>query len=370
MLVSSYSKNIKMSKINEENILNALRRVEEPDLKNDLVSLKMIQNLKIEGNKIFFDVKLTTPACPMKEIMHNNCVKEIKNDLGEDVEIEINMTADVSSSRNSSINVLPNVKNIICVSSGKGGVGKSTVSVQLAKTLSAMGAKVGLMDADIHGPSIPTMLGLKNKKPTVRDIKGKMYILPIEYNDYLKVLSIGFLVDERQAIVWRGPMVTSALKQFINDVIWGDLDYLIIDMPPGTGDVQLTIAQTMKVTCAVIVSTPQAVAIADARKALAMYGVQGVEIPVAGVIENMAYFVPEDMPEKKYYIFGNGGAKALATEYEVPFLGEVPLVENLRKSLDEGVYHQSELVEERFEEIAKNLAQQISILNIKQVSSN
>jgi ATP-binding protein involved in chromosome partitioning len=235
-----------------------------------------------------------------------------------------------------------------------------------------MGAKVGLMDADIHGPSIPIMLGLKNQKPSVRDIKGKMYILPIEYNANMKVLSIGFLVDERQAIVWRGPMVTSALKQFINDVIWGDLDYLILDMPPGTGDVQLTIAQTMKVTCSIIVSTPQQVAISDARKALSMYRVQGVDIPVAGVVENMAYFVPQDMPEKKYYIFGQGGAKALAAEYEVPFLGEVPLKEKLRESADNGTElgeNETEL-QEAFLNIAQNLAREISIMNSQKQVAN
>jgi ATP-binding protein involved in chromosome partitioning len=216
------------------------------------------------------------------------------------------------------------------------------------------------------------MLGLKNKKPLTREIKEKIYILPVEYNDNLKVLSIGFLIDERQAIVWRGPMVTSALKQFINDVLWGDLDYLILDMPPGTGDVQLTIAQTLKVTCAVIVSTPQKVAIADARKALSMYRVQGVEIPVAGVIENMAYFVPEDMPEKKYYIFGTGGAKNLATEYEVAFLGEVPLTENLRESADNGqeLSADNQVVLDSFSTIAQNLAREISVLNSKQPSSS
>jgi ATP-binding protein involved in chromosome partitioning len=356
----------------ENQVLQALSKVQEPDLKQDLVTLKMIENIKIEGNHISFDIKLTTPACPLKELIHNNCVAALKEDLGNDIEVSINMTSDVSSNRNSAINVLPNVKNIICVSSGKGGVGKSTVSVQLALALSKMGAKVGLMDADIHGPSIPIMLGLKNQKPSVRDIKGKMYILPIEYNANMKVLSIGFLVDERQAIVWRGPMVTSALKQFINDVIWGDLDYLILDMPPGTGDVQLTIAQTMKVTCSIIVSTPQQVAISDARKALSMYRVQGVDIPVAGVVENMAYFVPQDMPEKKYYIFGQGGARALAAEYEVPFLGEIPLKEKLRESADNGTELDDNEIElnDAFMHVAKNLAREISIMNNKKQAAN
>ncbi len=351
--------------ISQEAVLNALSRVEEPDLKSDLVSLKMIQNIEINDNKIKFDIILTTPACPLKELIHNRCVTALKEDLGEDILVSINMTSNVSSTRNSAVNVLPNVKNIICVSSGKGGVGKSTVSVQLAMALSEKGAKVGLMDADIHGPSIPIMLGIKNVKPEVREIKEKVYILPIEYSKNLKVLSIGFLVDERQAIVWRGPMVTSALRQFVSDVIGGDLDYLIIDMPPGTGDVQLTVAQMLKVTCSVVVSTPQKVAIADARKAISMFRVQGVEIPVAGVIENMAYFIPDDMPEKKYFIFGTGGAKSLADEYEVPFLGEVPLTEALRVAADNGTPLENcpDVVKQAFSAIAQNLAREISILN-------
>jgi ATP-binding protein involved in chromosome partitioning len=351
--------------ITKEAVLAALSRVEDPDLKKDLVTLNMIENIEINENRIRFDVVLTTPACPLKELIHNNCVKELKADLGMDIDVAINMTSTVSSNRSSAVNILPNVKNIICVASGKGGVGKSTVSVQLAMALSGMGAKVGLMDADIHGPSIPIMLGLSNQKPEIREIKEKMYILPIEYSKMLKVLSIGFLVDERQAIVWRGPMVTSALRQFINDVIWGDLDYLIIDMPPGTGDVQLTIAQMLKVTCSVVVSTPQKVAVADARKALSMFRVEGVEIPVAGIIENMAYFIPEDMPEKKYYIFGSGGAKELAADYEVPFLGEVPLTEKMRENADNGTPLDNipDIVGEAFQSIAQNLAREISILN-------
>lgn len=357
--------------ITTEQILSALSTVEEPDLKKDLVTLNMIQNIVIDGLNISFDVVLTTPACPLKELIHNNCVKALKVAIGDNIEVKIAMTSNVSSQRNSAINVLPSVKNIVCVSSGKGGVGKSTVSVQLAMTLSEMGAKVGLLDADIHGPSIPIMLGIHNQKPEVREIKEKVYILPIEYSPNLKVLSIGFLVDERQAIVWRGPMVTSALRQFVNDVIWGELDYLILDMPPGTGDVQLTVAQMLKVTCAVIVSTPQKVAVADAKKALSMFRVQGVEIPVAGIVENMAYFSPEDMPDKKYYIFGTGGAKEMAEDYEVPFLGEVPLTETLREASDSGrpLEHTSVLVKESFEHIAQNLARQISILNAQKLAS-
>lgn len=358
--------------ITEAQVLKALSKVEEPDLKKDLVTLDMIKNIKIVDRRIKFEIVLTTPACPLKELIHNNCVKAIKEDLGDDIELSIDMTSNVSSNRSNAINVLPNVKNIISVSSGKGGVGKSTISVQLALALSRMGAKVGILDADIYGPSIPIMLGMNNKKPATREIKEKMYILPVEYNENLKVLSIGFLVDERQAIVWRGPMVTSALKQFINDVLWGELDYLILDMPPGTGDVQLTIAQMLKVTCAIVVSTPQKVAVADARKAITMFRVPGVEIPVAGLIENMAYFIPSDAPEKKYYIFGKGGARQLADEYEIPCLGEIPLTEELREASDTGQIGIDipEAVRSAFASIAQNLAREISILNIQTNTSN
>jgi ATP-binding protein involved in chromosome partitioning len=358
--------------VQQSDILKALSNVIEPDLKKDLVTLNMIKNIQIDGNKVQFEIVLTTPACPLKEKIENDCRKAIESELGGNIEVEIIMTSNVSSGRDASINILPNVKNIICVASGKGGVGKSTVTVQLATALSKTGAKVGILDADIHGPSIPMMLGIKNQKPQIREIKGKNYILPIEYSDTLKVISIGFLIDERQAIVWRGPMVTSALKQFVNDVLWGELDYLILDMPPGTGDVQLTMAQTLHLTGAVIVSTPQDVALLDAKKALSMFRVQGVNVPVLGIIENMAYFIPEDMPDKKYYIFGKDGAKNLANEYEVPFLGEIPLNISIREGGDLGapaVLTNPEM-EKIIIEIAQNVAREISIRNSKPKAEN
>jgi ATP-binding protein involved in chromosome partitioning len=358
--------------LSESAVLKALSEVEDPDFKQDLVSLKMIKDIKIDGDKLSFTVVLTTPACPLKEKIKNDCIQAIKRNFGENIEPEIEMTANVTSQRNAEINVLPSVKNIICVASGKGGVGKSTVSVNLALSLASQGAKVGLIDADIHGPSIPQMLGLKGQRPSVREIKGKHYIIPLESHG-IKVLSIGFLVDERQAIVWRGPMVTSALKQFVTDVIWGKLDYLIIDMPPGTGDVHLTIAQTVSVTGAVIVTTPQQVAVIDAKKALGMFTMAKINVPIIGVVENMAYFTPDELPNKRYYLFGKDGGKKLAEEYEVPFLGEIPIQERVREGGDDGmpvVLDESNLLARNaFIQIAEKMAQNVAISNAKKAAA-
>lgn len=349
--------------ITEKEILKALSNVNDPDLKKDLVSLGMIKNLDV-SDKVRFEVELTTPACPLKEKIKNDCIKAIR-ELDSHLDIEIQMTSNVSSRRSSEINVLPNVKNIIAVASGKGGVGKSTVTVNLAYALAEKGAKVGILDADIHGPSIPTLLGLKNVQPKLRSIKEKNYILPIEKHN-IKVLSIGMLVDEKQAIVWRGPMVSSALRQLVEDVIWGKLDYLLIDLPPGTGDVHLSLIQFAKLTGAVIVTTPQNVALADARKGLGMFTMPKINVPVLGVIENMAYFKPADNQEKKYYIFGKDGGKELAKEYDIPFLGELPLVMEVRERADIGDswnYPNSESIKKSFHEVAGNLVRKIAVNN-------
>ena len=352
--------------IEEAQVLDALSTVQEPDLKKDLVTLKMIENIIIKDGIIEFTVILTTPACPLKEKIKSDCTKAIQKQLGQNLEVIVNMRAEVNSTRNNQINLLPNVRNIICIASGKGGVGKSTVSVNLAVSLANSGAKVGLIDADIYGPSIPTMFGIKGKQPGIREIKGKNYILPFEINDNLKVLSIGLLVDERQAIVWRGAMVTSAIKQFITDAIWGQLDYLIVDMPPGTGDVHITMAQTIPITGAIIVTTPQEVALADARKAIFMFRMPAINIPIIGIVENMAYFSPPEMMDKKYYIFGKSGGKNLASEYEVPFLGEIPIVEAIREGCDTGypvTMNETDYTNASFEEIAQNAAREIAIKN-------
>lgn len=349
-----------------EDVMNALRHVQDPDLKKDLVTLNMISNVEVTDEKVAFKLTLTTPACPMKEKIKADCVEAIGKHLHEGLEVAIEMDANITSVRNSNVNVLPSVKNIICVASGKGGVGKSTVAVNLAVSLARQGAKVGLIDADIYGPSIPTMLGVQGKKPTVRLIKDKHYMEPLEAEG-IKVLSIGLLISETQPVVWRGPMVTSALRQFVTDCIWGKLDYMIIDMPPGTGDVHLTITQTVNVTGAVIVTTPQDVALADARKALGMFRLDNINVPIIGVVENMAYFTPEELPDNKYYIFGRDGGKRLASEYEVPFLGEIPIVQAIREGGDTGKpasqYAESDIIKDAFSELATNVARQIAIKN-------
>lgn len=348
----------------KEKVLAALSHVQDPDLKRDLVTLGMISDIEIVGNNIRFRVTLTTPACPLKEKIKQECEAAVKA-VAPGSEIDVIMDAQVTSMRNSTTNILPNVRNIICVASGKGGVGKSTVSVNLALALAEQGAKVGLIDADIHGPSIPLMMGVKGKRPEVRLIKDKHYIVPLEVHS-IKLLSIGLLVDDRQAVVWRGPMVTSALRQFVTDCIWGKLDYMIVDMPPGTGDVHLTMAQTINVSGAVIVTTPQEVALADARKALSMFRMESINVPVLGVIENMSYFIPDELPQNKYYIFGKDGGKKLASEYEAPFLGEIPIVQSIREGGDEGLpalinENASFAVKEAFREIAASLAQNIAV---------
>ncbi|NNC96293.1 MAG: Mrp/NBP35 family ATP-binding protein [Chitinophagales bacterium] len=349
----------------QDDILDALKVVIDPDFRKNLVELNMIKNIVIDGKRVAFDLELTTPACPIREKLRSECVEAVKSKF-EDANVEVNLTSNVTTKRNSNINILPNVKNIICVASGKGGVGKSTVSVNLAVGLAKTGAKVGLIDADIHGPSIPLMLGIKNERPVVREIKGKHYLKPVEKHG-ISVLSIGVIVDERQAVVWRGPMVTSALKQFVTDVLWGNIDYLIMDLPPGTGDVHLTMVQTVPVTASIIVTTPQQVAMADARKAISMFRMPNINVPIIGLIENMSYFTPEDMPDKKYHIFGEGGGKKLADEYEIPFLGELPIISEICSGGDNGLptvdSTSSPILKASWKQIVERTAQQLAMRN-------
>lgn len=354
-------------KFTTDDVLNALRHVLDPDIKKDLVTLGMVSNVEVSEGAVKFKVTLTTPACPLKDKIKADCIAAIHTYMDKGLSVEVAMDANVTSLRKENVNVLPAVKNIICVASGKGGVGKSTVAVNLAVSLAKQGAKVGLIDADIYGPSVPVMLGVRGKKPEIRLIKDKHFMVPLEVEG-IKVLSIGLLVNERQPIVWRGPMVTSALKQFVTDCIWGKLDYLVVDMPPGTGDVHLTVAQTLNVTGAVIVTTPQEVALADARKAYGMFRLDNINIPVLGIVENMAYFTPEELPENRYYIFGRDGGARLAAEYEVPFLGQIPIVQGIREGGDEGrpasLYgRHNPVVADAFDELAANVARQVAIKN-------
>ena len=338
----------------ENDILQALSTVQEPDLKKDLVTLNMIRDVEIDGDNISFTVVLTTPACPLKDLIASDCVKAIKN-FNANANVKVNFESSTTTIRADKSTVLPGVKNIIAVVSGKGGVGKSTVSANLALALAQGGATVGLMDADIYGPSVPIMFGVRGERPMMTEVDGKGMIIPLERYG-IKLLSIGLLVDEKNAVVWRGPMASSAIRQFITDVHWGELDYLVIDMPPGTGDIHLTLIQTAPVTGVVVVTTPQDVALADARKGIAMFGQAQMNVPIIGLVENMSYFTPAELPGHKYYIFGKEGGKRLADEYDLPFLGQIPLVQNIREGGDIGVpvmMGDDEITKEAFKEFAK-----------------
>jgi ATP-binding protein involved in chromosome partitioning len=353
-----------MMSITKEQVLQALSNVEEPDLKKDLVTLNMIQDIAIDGLKVSFSVILTTPACPLKAMIENACRNAILYFISKDAIVHINMTSQVTTQKNTGV---PGVKNIIAVASGKGGVGKSTVAVNLALGLAKTGAKVGLIDADIYGPSIPIMFGLEGVRPRSREVDGKARIEPIEKYG-VKLLSIGFFTDPNQPVPWRGPMVSTAVKQLFNDADWGELDYLVVDLPPGTGDIHITVTQSFPVTGAVIVTTPQNVALADAKKGIGMFMMNAINVPLLGIVENMSYFTPAELPENKYYIFGQGGGKKLAETLQVPFLGEIPLIKGISDSGDAGqpiVLQENSAMAQAFTEMAKKVAQQVAINNAK-----
>jgi ATP-binding protein involved in chromosome partitioning len=353
-----------------EKILEALSNVQEPDLGKDLVTLNMVKDVEISGNNVSFTVVLTTPACPMKDMINNACVNAIKILVNKEANVKVNFTSNTTTKRTDPGSVLPKVKNIIAVVSGKGGVGKSTVAANLALALSQGGAKVGLMDADIYGPSVPIMFGLRGERPMMMDVgNDKGMIVPLEKYG-IKIMSIGFLVDEKNAVVWRGPMASSAIRQFVTDVFWDELDYLVVDMPPGTGDIHLTLVQTVPVTGVVIVTTPQDVALADAKKGIAMFGQAQVNVPIIGLVENMSYFIPPgggtELPTNKYYIFGKEGGRRLAEEYDLPFLGQIPLVQSIREGGDQGVpimMSDDEITKKAFEEFAAVAVRSIAMRN-------
>jgi ATP-binding protein involved in chromosome partitioning len=352
--------------ITKEAVLKALSYVEEPDLGQDLVTLNMIENIEIDGLTVAFTVVLTTPACPLKQLIHDACERAIHTMVDKDANVVITMTSRVTTLRNNRGDLLPGVKNIIAIASGKGGVGKSTVTANLAVALAATGAKVGLVDADISGPSMPVMFGVENEAPHVfQGPNGKNLIQPIEKYG-VKLMSIGFLAPAESAIVWRGPMASSALKQFITEVDWGELDYLLLDLPPGTSDIHLTLVQTVPVTGAVIVTTPQKVALADAQKGLQMFRQPQINVPVLGVVENMAWFTPAELPDNKYFIFGENGGQRLAAQHDVPLLGQLPLVQSIRENGDQGqpaVLDPESVVGKMFADLAEAVARQVSIRN-------
>ncbi|MFC2123460.1 Mrp/NBP35 family ATP-binding protein [Bacteroidota bacterium] len=347
----------------KEEVLKALSTVIDPDLNQDLVTLGMIQDIEIKKDKLTFSVVLTTPACPLKEMLRKECEQAIISKFGDNITLDIDMTSNVTSAINESP-LISNFKNIVAVASGKGGVGKSTITANLAVALARTGASVGLIDADIFGPSMPVMFNCENEQPGVIQKDGKNMIVPVEQYG-VKMMSIGFLTPPESAVVWRGPMASSAMKQFITDTDWGDLDYLLIDLPPGTSDIHLTLVQTVPLTGAVIITTPQRVALADAIKGLEMFRQEAINVPVLGLVENMSWFTPEELPDNKYYIFGKEGGKQLAESKGVPFLGQIPLVQSIRESSDDGypAIMKDDVTSATFENLATSLARQIAIRN-------
>jgi ATP-binding protein involved in chromosome partitioning len=348
-----------------ESILQALSNVQEPDLGKDLVTLNMVKDIAIDGDAVSFTIVLTTPACPMKDLMSRASENAIKLLVNKNAKVTVNFTANTTSTRKDDQKVLGGVKNIIAVVSGKGGVGKSTISANLALALAEGGASVGLMDADIYGPSVPIMFGVRGARPMMKEVNGKGMIVPLDKFG-IKLMSIGLLVDEKNAVVWRGPMASSAIRQFVTEVDWGELDYLVIDMPPGTGDIHLTLMQTVPVTGAVIVTTPQNVALADAKKGIAMFSQAQINVPIIGLVENMAYFTPAELPNNKYYLFGKEGGRKLAEEYDLSFLGQIPLVQTIREGGDEGVpamVGNDDLTKEAFRNFTAQTVRNIAMRN-------
>ena len=322
--------------LTRENVLNTLGKIIEPDLKNDLVSLNLIDELDLSENKISLTVQISNPALHARKRMQEAIEFNLKRIFGEEVSISCVIKGMSTESRSARRKILPDVKYIVAIASGKGGVGKSTITANLAGGLQKQGYKVGIVDADIHGPSMPTMFDLVGERPQMVDVDGQGLIQPVDAKG-IGVLSIGFFTDQDNAVVWRGPMASKALTQLFTDAHWGELDFLLVDLPPGTGDIHLSLVQTVPLDGVVIVSTPQEVALADARRGINMFQMDTLKVPVIGVVENMAWFTPAELPENKYYIFGKDGGKKLAEEFEIPFLGQIPLVQSIREGGDQGV---------------------------------
>jgi len=348
-------------KIDRKEVLKALETITIAGEGKNMVESGAIQNVLTFGDEVVVEVTLATPALHIKKRAEADIIKTIQEKISADAKIKVNIKVQTPEKpeeiKGKSI---PGIKNIIAVASGKGGVGKSTTTANLAVTLAKMGFSVGILDADIYGPSMPIMFDVETEKPISVTIDGKSKMKPIESYE-VKMLSIGFFTAPSQAVIWRGPMASKALNQMIFDADWGELDFMLIDLPPGTGDIHLSIVQSLPITGAVIVSTPQAVALADAKKGVAMFQSDSINVPVLGIIENMAYFTPEELPENKYYIFGKEGAKNLAEDLEVPFLGEVPIVQSIREAGDYGrpaALQTASPLEKVFEEIARNVVQE------------
>ncbi len=351
-------------KLIKNDIYKALETITVPGEGLNMVESGAVNNVQVFGDEVIVDITIKNPSLQAKKKTEVEILKAIHRQVYEKAKIKVNLKVDAPAKPK--VNEIkgkpiPGITNIIAVASGKGGVGKSTVTANLAVTLAKMGFKVGLLDADIYGPSMPIMFDVTEKKPLATEVNGKSKMLPIE-NYGVKLLSIGFFTQPNQAVIWRGPMASKALNQMIFDAAWGELDFMLIDLPPGTGDIHLSIMQALPITGAVVVSTPQEVALADARKGVAMFQQSSINVPVLGIIENMAYFTPEELPENKYYIFGKEGAKNLAFDLGVPFLGEVPIVQSIREAGDIGRPAALQIAtpaEYAFEELTKNVVQEV-----------
>jgi ATP-binding protein involved in chromosome partitioning len=350
-------------KFNKQDIEQALKTITVPGEGQNMIESKAVKNIMVFADEVIVDITISNPSLQAKKRTEVDILKTIHELVYAKAKIQVNVKVEASTQPKNEIKgkSIPGIQNIVAVASGKGGVGKSTVTSNLAVTLSKMGFKVGILDADIYGPSIPIMFDVQNEKPLAVNVDGKSKMKPVE-NYGVKVLSIGFFTKPDQAVVWRGPMAAKALNQMIFDAAWGELDFLLIDLPPGTGDIHLSIMQSLPITGAVVVSTPQTVALADAKKGVAMFQQESINVPVLGIIENMAYFTPEELPDNKYYVFGNAGAKHLAEDLKIPFLGEIPLVQSIREAGDLGrpaAMQEATPIEEAFHEITQNVAQEV-----------
>lgn len=350
-----------------ETIIEILKTIKHPDLGSDIVTLGMVQDLSATTEKVSFTLALQKQVDPFASSIRKAAEKAIVKELGDSVEVSINIQAASAQPKESPYRVqasVSKVKNIIAISSGKGGVGKSTISVNLAVALAKTGASVGLIDADIFGPSIPKMLGMEGTKPEMVKEGDLELIVPVE-NHGVKHLSIGFFVNPNDALIWRGPMATNALRQLIHQGAWGELDYLLIDLPPGTSDIHLTLVQEISVTGAIVVSTPQDIALADAIKGISMFSGKSIDVPILGLVENMAWFTPEELPNNRYYIFGKEGCKKLADRMKLPLLGQIPIVQSIREGGDNGTPAAtgSGIMAEAFDALAREVIAQVSIRN-------
>jgi ATP-binding protein involved in chromosome partitioning len=348
-------------KLDRKEILKALETITIAGEGKNMVESGAVQNVITFGDEVVVDLVLSTPAMHIKKRAEDDIRKLIQDTFSAEMKVKVNIKVETPEKSNEiKGKAIPGIKNIIAVASGKGGVGKSTITANLAVTLAKMGFKVGILDADIYGPSMPIMFDVENEKPISIEVDGKSKMKPVESFE-IKILSIGFFTAPSQAVIWRGPMASKALNQMIFDAAWGALDFMLIDLPPGTGDIHLSIMQSLPITGAVVVSTPQAVALADAKKGVSMFMSDSINVPVLGIIENMAYFTPEELPNNKYYIFGKEGAKNLADDLQVPFLGEVPLVQSIREAGDYGrpaALQTASPLEGIFEEITRNVVQE------------